>query len=94
MIDSLEPRSRVLYRGLETLNFAMAGEGWKNRVVPTWEEVDSLEKVDYVVERLEVRGGSKLESPQPPARGCDLVFHGQAGEGGAVAEWRVWRVRR
>jgi hypothetical protein len=57
IIDELPPGSGILSLCQETLNFALAGSGLANRVIPSWERPPLLtadflrsRRVDFVVQ--------------------------------------------
>ena len=98
VIDKVNPGSTILNLGQETLNFALAGSGLTNRVIPSWDRPPLLtaeflrsRRVDYLVEKL-VRGKDETVADKgPPVAGLELFFSGSIPEGEKVAEWRIWR---
>lgn len=99
IIDTLRPGSKVLNLASETLNFALAGSGLTNQVIPGWERPSPLtpdflrsRQVDYIVERLPgVEDGTVIDR-RPPLEGLPLYFRGTVIEGKKPIEWRIWRV--
>jgi hypothetical protein len=98
IIDTLRPGSRVLNLGHETLNFALAGSGLTNRVIPSWERPPLLtadflrsRHVDYIVEKLAGEKDDTMVDKGPPVEGLELYFRGSVIEAKKPIEWRIWR---
>jgi len=101
IIDALRPGSRVLNLGPETFNFALAGSGLTNRVIPSWERpplltVDFLRsrQVDYIVERLAGGKDDTVVDKGPPVEGLEIYFRASVIEAKKPIEWRIWSTSR
>ena len=100
-IDKLPTGSRILSLCDPTLNFALAGSGLTNRVIPSWERPDHLtadflrlHQVDYVVEKSALhQRGDLVADKEPPLKGLEIYVHVDIPEGGKVAEWWIWSTR-
>jgi hypothetical protein len=101
IIDTLRPGTKILNLGHETLNFALAGSGLANRVIPSWERPPLLtadflrsRQVDYIVEKLVGEKGGIVVDKRPPVEGLEIYFRSSVMEGERVAEWRIWSASR
>jgi hypothetical protein len=100
-IDELRPGSRILSLCEPTLNFALAGRGLTNRVIPSWERPDRLtadflrsHQVDYVVqESLREKDDARVDTG-PPLEGLEPYFSSSVRKGDKVTEWRIWSTGR
>ena len=101
IIDALRPGSTILNMSDETLNFAFAGSGLANRVIPSWESPPLLtagflrsRQVDYVVEKSVSEKSGTVVDKEAPVEGFEIYFRGSFKQGEKVAEWRIWSASR
>jgi hypothetical protein len=97
LLDELPAGSCVLnYTRRMEKNFALAGAGLKNCVVPTFELPDQLtsdflleHNVDFVAETI-----TGDETPTPPAPGTSLVTTQEVKSGENRIRWLIWKVEK
>lgn len=98
LLDELPAGSCVLnHTKRMEKNFALAGAGLKNCVVPTFELPDQLtsdfllkHNVDFVAETII---GDEKSSP-PPVPDTSLVATPEVRSGENLIRWRIWKVRK